>query len=237
VSETEAAPHIAFDASSGMRKSSSIVFLLDVDNTLLDNDRLKADVDVSLRQIVEDQSADRFWQVYEDVRARNGYVDYPLTLDLFVPMLDDPSVRDRARGVLADIKFQAYVFPGALDAISHLARLGTPVILSDGDSIFQARKIKESGLEAAVNGQVLITVHKELELDAVFERFPAVHYVMIDDRSGILAAMEATCPTTFTTVFVAQGRYARDRQLGLAPDWTINHIAEIQNMTLDQFTK
>jgi FMN phosphatase YigB (HAD superfamily) len=216
--------------------SPSLVFLLDVDNTLLDNDRLKDDLQRKILASLGPDRAERFWQIYEQVRAELDYVDYARTIELMVRTYGDPGLGKTLEGLLAGIDFTSYVYPHVMDAIARMKELGTAVILSDGDSVFQPEKIKRSGLEKAVDGHVLIYVHKEKELAHLFELYPADHYVVVDDKPRITAAFEAMCPATLTTVLVLQGKYARSAADYLPrPDVVIERIGDLRNFTGEQF--
>ncbi len=215
--------------------SKSIVFLLDVDNTLLDNDKLKSDLTTRLESLLGAERAAEFWRTYEMVRQEEDYVDYPTTVRRWVEASGDPNGGKALQQVLDSIDFPSYLYPHALDAIAYLRTIGTPAVLSDGDSVFQPQKIRESGIEAAVNGNVLIYIHKEAELPKVFSRFGADHYVMVDDKPRILSALEQTCPTTFTTVMVLQGKYARLNEYKPAPDYVLPAIADLRKLTPEQF--
>lgn len=218
-----------------MDKVERIVFLLDVDNTLLDNDRLKADIGSRLQAALGNEGAERFWQLYEEVRQQEDFVDYPQTVKLYVEGSSDPSVEAKLMAIMNEIDFRSYLYPHVIETLEHLGSLGTTAILSDGDSVFQPRKIRESGLEEAVHGNVLIYIHKEAELPEVFERLPADHYVMVDDKPRILAALELCCPTTFTTVLVCQGKYAKIGEYHPDPDFVVPHIADLRGFTRSAF--
>ena len=187
-----------------------VVFLLDVDNTLLDNDRFKADLDARLLRDFGAEGRDRYWAAYESERARLGYADYLAALQAFRQGLDDDPDLLQMSAFMLDYPFAERLYPGALEAISNLHALGTPVVLSDGDVVFQPRKVQRSGLWEAMQGRVLIYLHKEQMLDAVQRRFPARHYVMIDDKPKLLAAMKTAMGERLTTVFVRQGHYATE---------------------------
>lgn len=216
--------------------SAKLVFLLDVDNTLLDNDRLKADLQREILELLGAARADRFWQIYEAVRAELDYVDYPTAIDRMANEYGDPTIRERLERLLDRIDFKRYLYPHVMDAIARMKRFGTVVILSDGDSVFQPEKIKKSGLEAAADGHVLVYIHKEKELAQVFERFPADHYVMVDDKPRITAAFENLCPGTFTTILVLQGRYAQAASdYSPKPDIVVERIADLRTFGREQF--
>ncbi len=189
---------------------ASVVFLLDVDNTLLDNDRIAADLQRHLTQAFGQERQERYWSIFEDLRQALGYADYLGALQRY--RLENP--RDphflQIAFYLLDYPFANRLFPNSLDAIERLSAWGPTVILSDGDVIFQPRKIDRSGLYEAVEGRVLIYVHKEQELDDVEKRFPARHYVLVDDKLRILTAVKKVWGERLTTVFPRQGHYAQD---------------------------
>jgi FMN phosphatase YigB (HAD superfamily) len=207
-----------------------VVFLLDVDNTLLDNDSIARDLRQHLTLAFGEASQDRYWQIFEQLRAELGYADYLGALQRF--RLEHP-LDPQLLGMslfLVDYPFATRLYPGALDAIAHLNRLGTPVILSDGDAVFQPRKIDRSGLWTAVEGRVLVYVHKEQMLDDVERRFPAAHYVMIDDKLRLLVAIKKIWKSRVTTVFVRQGHYALDPSVIAAypaADISLDRIADV----------
>lgn len=197
-----------------MSDAPSIVFLLDVDNTLLDNDRVHDDIDRHLAEGFGETGARRYWAIYEALRDKLGYADYLGAVQEFRLECDDEV---RAQGIAAfllDYPFAGRLYPGALEAIAHLSRLGQCVVLSDGDVVLQPRKIDVSGIADAVQGRVLIYVHKERMLDDVARRFPAGHYVMLDDKLRVLDGMKRRWHERLTTVFVRQGHYANDPAAG-----------------------
>jgi len=216
-----------------------VVFLVDVDNTLLDNDRIVADLRAHLMQAFGAECADRYWARFEQLRAQLGYADYLGALQLYRQDVEHRGVAAHAllqmSGFLVDYPFRERVFPGALDALSHLGRLGPTVILSDGDVVFQPRKIHRSGLWRAVDGRVLIYVHKEAMLDEVRRAFPARHYAIVDDKPRILGAFKAAWGAGVTTVFPRQGHYALDAAEVAKwpePDVSVDHIGELARMNL-----
>lgn len=187
-----------------------IVFLLDVDNTLLDNDRIAADLGDHLAHEFGDESRDRYWKIFEALRVELGYADYLGALQRYrVGAMNDPRLLMMS-SFLVDYPFAERLYPGALDVIAHLRRFGPTVILSDGDVVFQPRKVQRSGLWDAVEGRVLIYLHKEQMLDDIERRYPARHYVMVDDKLRILAAMKQVWGDRLTSVFPRQGHYALD---------------------------
>lgn len=212
---------------------SSCVFLLDVDNALLNNDELKQDLAREIEVTMGQESATTFWRIYEEVRSAEGYVDFPATLKRL--QHDFP---DRPHAALADlvtsIPFHIYIYPRALDAITYLQTIGRPVILSDGDPVFQRMKVERSGLEEAVDGRVILTTHKEEEMDRVFSAYPADWYVLIDDKTSILADVARRYPDRVSTVLVCQGKYARI-SAEPAPNLVLRHIGDIVGIPLDEF--
>jgi FMN phosphatase YigB (HAD superfamily) len=203
------------------------VFLIDVDNTLLDNDQAKADVARAIRALVGLDRAARFWSLYEKVRDEYGVVDYPETLRRFRRTFPEVSrLTDVDRAVL-DISFERYLYPGARDVIAHLSRHGEPAILSDGDRVFQPMKIERAGLLLAVRGNVLVYEHKEDHLAEVQRRFPADRYVHIDDKAALLALTRVSLGDRVTTVHVRQGHYATEGASGAPPDIVVERIADV----------
>jgi FMN phosphatase YigB (HAD superfamily) len=193
-----------------MTKVPTTVFLFDVDNTLLDNDRVQADLSEHLLASYGQATRDRYWAIFEELRGELGYADYLGALQRY--RRDDlhrPELL-RMSNWLVDYPFADRLYPGALDAVRHAQQQGRAVILSDGDAVFQPRKVERSGLWRAFDGHVLIYVHKEQELDDVRRLYPADRYVLIDDKLRILTAVKATWGDAVTTVFPRQGHYAVD---------------------------
>ncbi len=190
-----------------------VVFLLDVDNTLLDNDAVILDLKRHLIDTFGAERQQRYWDIFEELRRELGYADYLGALQRYrVERPRDPHLLGLSIFLL-HYPFADRVYPRALEAIARLRRQGPAVILSDGDVVFQPRKVERSGLWAAVGGEVLIYIHKEQMLDDVEQRYPAARYVMVDDKIRILTAMKAVWKERLTTVFVRQGHYAHDRVL------------------------
>ena len=193
-----------------MTSPDRIVFLLDVDNTLLDNDRIEVDLCNHLEREFGLESRDRYWAILEALRSELGYADYLGALQRYrLGDMNDPQLLLMS-SFLVDYPFTERLYPGALDVIKYLRRFGATVILSDGDVVFQPRKVQRSGLWQAVEGRVLIYIHKEQMLDTMMQRYPAGHYVMVDDKLRILAAMKEVMGKRLTTVFPRQGHYALD---------------------------
>ena len=193
-----------------MSKKSEIVFLFDVDNTLIDNDRVQAHLSEHLEQTYGKATRDRYWEIFEGLRSELGYADYLGALERYrVEDLHRPEVL-KMSSWLVDYPFADRLYPRALNAVKHVQQWGTTVILSDGDAVFQPRKVERSGLWRAFEDRVLIYVHKEQELDDVTRLYPADHYVMIDDKLRILAEVKKIWGGRVTTVFPKQGHYALD---------------------------
>jgi len=196
-----------------MTEPPRVVFLFDVDNTLVDNDRVQADLKEHLAQTYGPATRDRYWDILEELRHELGYVDYLGALERYrVEALHRPEVL-RMSSWLVDYPFADRLYPGALDAVKHAQQWGTHVVLSDGDAVFQPRKVERSGLWRAFDGRVLIYIHKEEELDDVARLYPADHYVMIDDKLRILSAVKKIWGERVTTVFPKQGHYALDPEI------------------------
>jgi len=199
--------------AADMDALADVVFLLDVDNTLLDNDAVIDDLRHHLSDAFGADCGQRYWEIFEDLRRELGYADYLGSLQRYrVEHPRDPHLL-RLSLFLLHYPFTTRVYPGALDVIAALRPHGRVVILTDGDVVFQPYKVERSGLWTAVEGDVLIYVHKEQMLDDVERRYPARRYVMVDDKLRILAAMKRTWGRRLTTVFVRQGHYAHDLNL------------------------
>ena len=213
-----------------MTASNDVVFLLDVDNTLLDNDSVQDDLKKHLEHEFGAASRDRYWAIFEALRNELGYADYLGALQRYrLADMGDPRLL-RMSSFLVDYPFASRLYPRALDAIQRLRGLGLTVILSDGDVVFQPRKVERSGLWAAVEGRVLIYIHKEQMLDAVAARYPARRYVMIDDKLRILTAMKTAWGDRLRTIFPRQGHYALDASdVARYPpaDMTVERIGEL----------
>jgi FMN phosphatase YigB (HAD superfamily) len=217
--------------------TADVVFLLDVDNTLLDGDRIVADLRDHLKHEFGDACAQRYWAIFDALRKELGYVDYLGALQRYRIDADQGS-KDEQRllmmsSFLIDYPFADRLYAGALEVITHLDGYGTTVILTDGDVVFQPRKLQRSGLWDAVGGRALVYVHKEKMLDAVQRHYPARHYVMVDDKLRILNAMKAIWQERLTTVFPRQGHYALDPvvvAIQPAADFSIDRIGELVDL-------
>jgi FMN phosphatase YigB (HAD superfamily) len=203
------------------------VFLIDVDNTLLDNDKAKADVAQAISDLVGPGRATRFWSLYQVVRDECGVVDYPETLRRFRRAFPDEHRLNEVDRAVLSVPFARYLYPRAMDVIAHLWRLGEPAILSDGDRVYQPMKIERAGVLLAVRGNVLVYEHKEDHLAEVQRRFPAAHYVHIDDKAGLLARTRASLGDRVTTVHVRQGHYATNGLNAAPPDIVLERIADV----------
>ena len=218
-----------------MMVPASIVFLVDVDNTLLDNDYIQDDLRTHLEREYGSESRDRYWVILEELMTTLGYRDYLGALQRY--RMEHPTdIRLLTMSsYLIDYPFANRLYPGALDALQRLRCWGETVILSDGDVVFQPRKVERSGIYAAVGGHVLIYIHKEQALDDVRRRYPAHHYVLIDDKLRILTAVKRAWGDRVTTVFPRQGKFAHDPAVvaaNPAADVTVERIDDLLLMDL-----
>jgi FMN phosphatase YigB (HAD superfamily) len=214
------------------------IFLLDVDDTLLDNDRFTQDLGEHLENAFGADERARYWEIFGRRREALGLADYLGALQDFRAGLEDNPQLLGMSDFLLEYPFASRLYPRALEAIAHLRTLGLPVVLSDGDIVFQPRKIRRSGIWAAVEGRVLIYLHKEKMLDHIQQRYPAKHYVMVDDKANLLAAMKSALGARLTTVFVRQGHYAlaaESKSAQPAPDLVIERIGDLLNHDLTDF--
>jgi beta-phosphoglucomutase-like phosphatase (HAD superfamily) len=226
--------------NAGRKGAKDLVFLFDVDNTLLDNDRLQSDL---FRHIERDFGKDaraRYLEIFEDLRSKLGYADYLGALESYrQEKLQDPRFL-RMANWLIEYPFAARLYPGVLDVVKHTKRWGQVAILSDGDAVFQPRKVERSGLWKAVGGNVMIFIHKEQELDCVEKLYPAHRYVMVDDKVRLLEAIKDIWKDRVTTVFVQQGHYARDKK-SIAQyrpaDISIRRIADLLDIELRSWVR
>ncbi|HET7024517.1 MAG TPA: HAD family hydrolase [Gemmatimonadales bacterium] len=218
-----------------MTTTSDVVFLFDCDNTLLDNDAIVAELRAHLIREFGSDSADRYWSGFEQLRSELGYADYLGALQRYRAANESDTRLMAMSSFLIDYPFADRLYDGALDVLHWCRRLGPTVILSDGDVVFQPRKIERSGLWDAVEGRVEIFIHKERMLDAVVERHPARHYVMVDDKLRVLAAIKQVWSDRVTTVFPRQGHYALDpRNIAAYPaaDLTVERIGQLASADL-----
>ncbi len=218
-----------------MIPASEVVFLFDVDNTLLDNDRVQDDLRSHLEREFGAETRDRYWAIFEELLAELGYSDYLGALQRYrLEDICDPRLLLMS-SFLVDYPFANRLYPGSLEALEHVRSWGVPVILSDGDVVFQPRKVQRSGLWEAVEGRVLIYIHKEQMLDDVERHYPARHYVMVDDKLRILVIMKKIWGDRLTTVWPRQGHYALDgKTIATYPsaDIAIEHIGDLLDYDL-----
>ena len=209
-----------------------VVFLFDVDNTLLDNDRVSKNLRDFLEKEVGKERNKRYWEIFEDIRNELGYADYLGALQRYrIEYAYDTHLLALST-YLINYPFANRLFPNSLDVLEHCKQWGKVVILSDGDVVFQPRKVECSGLFEAVDKNVLIYIHKEFELDDVTRRYPAEHYVLVDDKLRILTAIKEIWGAKVTTVFPRQGHYALDeKEISKYPpaDVTIERIGDLLN--------
>ncbi len=218
--------------------TAKTVFLFDVDNTLLDNDRVTADLRKHLASQVGADRANGYWEMFEAIRSELGYADYLGALQRYrIANPHEPNLLEVSYFLL-NYPFANRLFPGSLDAVDYVQQSGPAVILSDGDVVFQPHKVRRSGLFEEFEGRVLIYIHKEQELADIEKRFPAEHYVLIDDKLRILAAIKTIWQSRVSTVFVKQGHYATDPAIlkHYPPaDITIDRIGDLVNCDISAF--
>jgi FMN phosphatase YigB (HAD superfamily) len=221
-----------------MNNLRDLVFLFDVDDTLLDNDGINADLDAHIEHAFGEDGRELYRQIYEALRDRVGYADYLGAIQQFRVRCGDEVRAQDLGAYLLEYPFAEKLYPKALEAIAHVSRFGTAVVLSDGDAILQPRKISMSGIADAVDGRVLVYVHKETMLDAVERRFPARQYVIIEDKLRVIDALKQHWRERLTTVFVRQGHYAHDPKL-LAEyppaQITLNGIGDLLTLDAEKF--
>lgn len=221
-----------------MLSPGEVVFLLDVDNTLLDNDRFGADLGARLEQSFGEDQRDRYWALFAALREEVSYADYIGALQRFRVGLDDNPDLLQLSSYMLEYPFANRLYPHALEAIAHVGTLGQAVVLTDGDVVFQPRKIQRSGIWDAVQGRVLVCVHKEHAIDAMQRRYPARHYVMVDDKMQLLTQMKHALGRNLTTVFVHQGHYAAQSTRAPTeplPDLEIERIGDLLDHDLSDF--
>jgi FMN phosphatase YigB (HAD superfamily) len=218
----------------------TLVFLIDVDNTLINNDFIKSDWDKHLKVVMGEKLTTRFWELYERAREESGVVDIPLTLKWLreeTPLSElDEQTYLHVHSLFDNYPFFNALYPHALETLRYLRTLGLTVIVSDGDMYFQAEKIFLSDLAETVEGHVLIYTHKQEHLQEVIKLYPADHYAMIDDKPQILADSKLILGNSLTTVFVQQGKYAAEQKTdNFTPDISVQHIGDLRNYKADQF--
>ena len=236
-------PKQAGKSQSKKRAASSkaeheLVFLFDVDNTLFDNDRMSSDLFGHIGRAFGPEARQRYHEIYEVLRSELGYADYLGAIERYrLEKMHDPRFLSVSNWLI-EYPFAKRVFPGALDVVDQCRRWGKAAILSDGDAVFQPRKVSQAGLWKAFNGNVLIFIHKEQELSCVEQFYPAKHYVMVDDKLRLLQAIKDIWKDRVTTVFVQQGHYAADKAALAkysAADFSIRRIADLLQMKKSDF--
>ena len=212
-----------------------VAFLVDVDNTLLDNDHIAADLKRHLEHAVGPEQQARYWTIFEELRVELGYADYLGALQRYrVEQPRDPRVLT-VSAFMVNYPFANRLYPNSLDVVERFRAWGPTVIFSDGDAVFQPLKVERSGLQEAVDGHVLIYIHKEHELDDVARRYPADHYVLVDDKLRILTAVKRAWGGRVTSVFPRQGHYAHDpKALATYPpaDVSVERIGDLLSYDL-----
>lgn len=214
-----------------------LTFFLDVDNTLLDNDAAKEVMALELVGLLGEEAAIRFWETYEVVRHEEGMVDLPRTLVRFLADETDSELRFFLADLVMGFPYERFLFPDTLATIDYLRSLGRVAILSDGDPAFQPAKIARSGLARAVDGYVLVYPHKEEHIPEITTAFGADHYILVDDKPGVIERVRARMTLPLTTVFVRQGKYAETVPHGDWPgaDLTITSIGDLQLLRCEDF--
>jgi FMN phosphatase YigB (HAD superfamily) len=221
-----------------MSARAPVVFLVDVDNTLLDNDHVQEDLRRHLERKFGAASRDRYWAILEELFRTLGYRDYLGALQRYRVEHPHETHLFSMSSYLVDYPFANRLYPGALDVLERFRAWGPTVLLTDGDVVFQPRKIERAGLFEAVDGRVLVYIHKEQELADVARRHPAAHYVLVDDKPRILAAVKAAWGGRVTTVFPRQGQYANDAATVAAlaaPDLTVERVGDLLGFELSRF--
>jgi len=219
---------------------SQLVFLLDVDNTLLANDEVKKELDRRLQETIGHDLTRRFWEIYEQVRREQGVIDIPRSLahlreEVPVARMNEATYQ-RAHALFDTFPFFEYLYPHVLETLHYLRTLGLTVIVSDGDRYFQAEKIGNSHLATAVEGRVLIYTHKQQHLNEILRRYPADRYVMVDDKAQILVDSSSLLGSRLTTVFVRQGKYAQEPlPANFTPTISVDHIGDLRTYTAPDF--
>lgn len=221
----------------------TLVFLIDVDNTLIDNDSIKNNWDEHIKVELGDAMAARFWELYEQARQESGVVNIPLALQWLreqTPLSElDEQTYLHVHSLFDNYPFFTALYPHTLETLHYLRALGLTVIVTDGDMYFQAEKIVRSSLAETVEGRVLIYTHKQEHLQEILDKYPADHYAMIDDKQQILADSKSIMGKSLTTIFVQQGHYAAndEKPAHFTPDISVLHIGDLRNYRAEQFLK
>ena len=217
-----------------------LVFWIDVDNTLLDNDRIKDAQGAALLTEVGPDLSQRYWDIYEEVRREQSVVDIPLTLSTWrertsLDAMDDTTYQ-HVHSLFDNFPFQQFLFPDVLETLRYLDTIGMPVIVSDGDKNYQAEKIFNSGIAQAVEGRVLLFIHKQEQLDEIEKLYPADHWAIIDDKPQILVDVKRLKGKDITAVFIKQGKYARAGfPASFVPDISLEHIGDVRGISAEEF--
>ncbi len=216
-----------------------LVFLIDLDNTILDNDAVKKDLQTQTLAILGDKLAARFWELYEVVRKETEVIDFWEQIKRMKAESPDEPAIEAASEAIASWDFTNRLYPNAIETVMHLKSMGMPIVVSDGDPVFQPTKIDRCGVTKAVDGRVLIFKHKEKYLPNVERQFPADHYVLVDDKPGILMRSKAALGDHLTTVHVLQGKYALDPQhaVDYKPDIVVQNFSDLLQYKKEDFTK
>jgi FMN phosphatase YigB (HAD superfamily) len=217
-----------------------LVFLIDVDNTLIDNDFVKSDLDEHIKVQMGETVTSRYWELYERAREESGVVNIPLALKWLreqTPLAElDEQTYLHVHSLFDNYPFFNALYPHTLETLHYLRTLGLTVIVSDGDSYFQAEKIFNSAIAETVEGRVLIYTHKQEHLQEIMKQYPADHYAMIDDKPQILTESKLILGNKLTTIFVQQGKYAADlKPDNFTPDMIVQHIGDIRRYSAEQF--
>ncbi len=217
-----------------------LIFLLDVDNTLLANDEVKATLDQHIQVELGEALAKRFWEIYEEVRTQQKVVDIPLALQRLRSSTSTEELSEQTYmhvvSLFDNYPFIQNLYPHVIETLHYLRTLGLTVIVSDGDQYFQAEKIVNSDLATTVEGRVLIYIHKQEHLTEILQQYPATHYAMIDDKAQILAESKAILGSQLCTVFVRQGKYAQEPlPPNFSPDICVDHIGDLRDCPVDRF--
>ena len=218
----------------------TLVFLIDVDNTLLDNDSVKKDYDAHLQVELGPALTQKFWDLYEQVRHEKSVIDIPLSLKRLreqTPLSElDEQTYEHVHSIFDNYPFYNALYPQTIETLQYLSTLGETVIVSDGDLVFQAEKIVNSHIADIVQGRVLLFTHKQQHMDEILKQYPADHYTMIDDKPDILLDSKQLLGDKITTVFVRQGKYATIKlPENFHPEITVDHIADLQHYNSSDF--
>jgi len=214
--------------------ANPVVFFIDVDNTLINNDQVKIDINKKMLDLLGEDGTSHFWDVYEQVRKDMDGVDIPATLKRLEPEFSDHAFYRKLYRTWVDFPYTDYIYPGVFEMITYLKTFALPTILSDGDASFQLRKVVKSGICHAVDGNVLIYQHKDHHFEDIADTYDACHYVMIEDKPTLLAAAKAFFGEQLTTVLVKQGKYA-NVPTTFQPDYVLPSIGDVRSLSAADF--